>query len=87
MADQVGGDPVPGTTENPTDSQPYEGVVEDEDLLDEENAPPIAEYKIIMDPNFYYPADHIENPLDDSPISRRMAQFQYALADIVILSV
>lgn len=76
MADQVSGEQVVPQPEDSTAPAPYADVVEDEDLLDDENAPPMPEYKIIMDQNFYYPTDHIENALEDSSISRRMAQFQ-----------
>ena len=48
--------------------------MEDENLEDEVEAVN-EEYKIIMDPTYFYPEDHIENPLEDSPISHRFSEF------------
>jgi len=49
-------------------------VVEDEDLKDELEMKD-KEYEIIMDPGYFYPDNHIENQVEDSPISHRFADF------------
>lgn len=51
-----------------------DGVIED-DNFNEDGELPMPEKKIIMDPNFFYPEDYIDNQLDDSPIPARYAEF------------
>ena len=51
-----------------------DGVIEDDNFNDEGELP-MPEKKIIMDPNFYYPEDYIDNQLEDSPIPARYAEF------------
>jgi len=50
------------------------GVVED-DNLDDEGPVPSDEYKVIMDPNKFYPEDHIEKKVKESAISPQFAEF------------
>lgn len=49
-------------------------MVEDEDLKDEVDVKD-QEYAIVMDPDYFYPDSHVENQVEDSPISQRFADF------------